>query len=66
MGYRVEIVTIESNIFGKIKYQKLAEGLLKVLNDLDSRGYDVISVIQLGSDSKDFDYQIISKKRKEA
>lgn len=62
MGYRVEIFRVEAGLFGGVKYQKLTDDLLAKLNDLESKGYDVVSVIELNQDSKDVIYQIISKK----
>ena len=64
MGYRVEIFTIQTGIFGTVKSKKMVQLLAEKLNDLDEKGYEVISVVPLLNKSKDFEYQIISKKIK--
>ena len=62
MRYRVEIFKVHTNLFGYIDDQKLCEGLLKKLNELGNKQYEVISVIQMGVLDKNFVYQIISKR----
>ena len=63
MGYRVEIFTIETSLFGKITKEKLCRQLVDKLNDLEAKGYEVISVFHLpNANNNNYEYQIISKK----
>ena len=62
MPYRVEMFTISTGIFGRVKTEKLLTEMRDKLNALEKAGYEIVSVIQLHSDSNDFNYEIISKK----
>ncbi len=62
MVYHVTTITIKTGFFGKTKETMDAE-LEDELNELAQQGYEIVSICPVMSDSRDFEYQVIYKKK---
>jgi hypothetical protein len=63
MVYRVKTITIQTGFFGSINKDKMDAELEDELNSLSQEGYEIVSICPLMNDSRDFDYQVIYRKR---
>ena len=62
MGYIVEVFKVERRL--KWEPEMYADKLREKLNDLDAKGYDIISVSPMKEPGKYYWYQIIAKQKK--
>ena len=63
MGYKVQIFVVEAPVLGGLTYQEIVNDTCKHLTELENQGYEVVSVSQIDQDSKDYVYQIVSRKK---
>lgn len=63
--YSVEIFIFKTGLFGGFKEKNMVQQLADRLNELDEKGFDIVSVVPLLTDTKNFEYQIIYKQKEQ-
>ncbi len=59
--YKVETIDVKSGVMGT-KTKKMDKRLTELLNQREAEGWEFVSMTELGSDSKNFTFQLVFKK----